>query len=138
MSVLPFLSVNGSLQPITPEGEALVESLRGRVEPFEHLTPQRLKTRQQERYWWGPVLGLIVACWKSDPAFDWSISPSKDHVHDAFMRAVFGTVQTPMGEARNSSTKLTLEQYGQLIEAGGEHLMDKYKVPLPPTREGEL
>ena len=76
MSIVRLLSVNGSLQPITPEGEALVESLRGRVAPFEHLTPQRLKTRQQEKFWHGPVCGLIAACWKSDPTLNWSVTPS--------------------------------------------------------------
>ena len=53
------------------------------------------------------------------------------------MRTIFGVLVTPMGEARKSSKRLTLEQYSELIEAGAEHLLEKYKVPLPPTRGEE-
>lgn len=133
MSALPFLSVKGSLRPITPEGEALVESLQGRVVSWEYLPPQRLKTRQQEKFWHGPMCAAIAACWATDPNQEWLISPTKTIVHDAFMRAVFGEVETPLGKARHTSSKLTIQQYGQLIKAGQDHLVERYPGVQVPS-----
>ena len=133
MSILPFVVLKGSLRPVTPEGEAVLLSHQGRVVKVEILTPRQIHTRQQEKFWWGPMLSTIRACWAEE--MGWTVLPVKDVIHGRLVAAVFGTVDTPLGPERVSSRDLTVEQYSQLIQAGTEHLWNKYKVPAPEPNE---
>ena len=131
--ILPFLAVDGSLRPISPEGEAVVLSNSGRVVKVEILTPKQIHTRQQEKYWWAVIVPMILACWAHE--MGWTVLPDKEVVHGRLVSAVFGTVDTPLGPERVSSRNLTVEQYTKLIEAGKDYLWAKYKVTAPEPNE---
>lgn len=133
MSILPFLCLQGSLRPVTPEGEAVCLSSEGRVVKVEILTPKQLHTRAQANYWHGVMVPTILACWKAEK--EWTVTPDHDTVHGRLVAAVFGMVDTPLGQERRSSRNLTVEQYSQLIEAGKEHLWTRYKVNAPEPGE---
>jgi hypothetical protein len=131
--ILPFLAVKGTLRPISPEGEAFVLSKERQVVKAEFLTPKQIHSRAQECYWHGVMVPCILACWKAEK--EWSVTPNHDTVHGRLVAAVFGMIDTPLGPERMSSTKLTIEQYTQLIEAGKEHLWDRYQVRAPEPSE---
>ena len=133
MSILPFLCLQGSLRPVTPEGEAVCLSKQGQLVKVEVLSPKQLHSRQQEKYWHGVIVPMILACWLAEK--EWAVKPNHDTVHGRLVRAVFGEIETPLGPERMSSTNLTVEQYSELIERGIEYLMDRYKVTVPPCRE---
>lgn len=130
---LPFLAHDGCLRPITPEGEALCAGRQGHVVKVDILTPKQIHSRAQENYWHGVMVPCILACWKAEK--EWSVTPNHDTVHGRLVAAVFGMIDTPLGPERMSSTKLTIEQYTQLIEAGKEHLWDRYQVRAPEPSE---
>lgn len=132
--ILPFLAMKDSLRPISPEGEAVLLSHQGRVVKVEILTPKQIHTRQQEKYWWAVMVPLILACWTQE--MGWAVTPDKEVAHGRMVAAVFGTVDTPLGQERVSSRNLTIEQYSQLIEAGREYLLTKYQVTAPEPNEG--
>ena len=138
---LPFLVFEGSLQPVTPEGEAVCLAYRGQVLHVEVLTPRTLHTRLQEKYWWSVGVPTILACWRAKRGWSVVVESSeraKQVVHDAVMREVFGEVETPLGTARKSSTTLTVEQYSQLIDWAAKYLLDEFGVVMPKPREMEL
>lgn len=90
---------------------------------------RRMHSRAQERFWWGVMIPAVLELWRQEK--EWTVLPEKGVVHGAFVRAVFGVVETPLGPERRSSTGLTLEEYSQLIEAAREHALTKYGVVLP-------
>jgi hypothetical protein len=94
---------------------------------------RRMHTRQQEKFWYGVVVPIIAQCWKSEKG--WAVLPDKSVVHGRLVGTVFGMVDTPLGPERRSSTTLTLEEYGQLIEYASEYLKDKYNVIVPEPGE---
>jgi hypothetical protein len=131
--ILPFLAVKGALRPISPEGEAVVLSKQGQVVKVEILTPKQIHSRQQENYWHGVIVPMILACWLNEK--EWAVQPTHESVHGRLVRAVFGEVDTPLGPERKSSTNLTIEQYSELIENGKNYLWARYGVTAPEPNE---
>jgi hypothetical protein len=131
--ILPFLALKDSLRPISPEGEAAVLSKQGQVVKVEILSPKQIHSRQQERYWFGVIVPMILACWLNEK--EWAVEPDKETVHGRLVAAVFGMIETPLGPERVSSRHLTVEQYSQLIQAGKDYLWGKYKVTAPEPFE---
>ena len=127
--ILPFLAIRGTLRPTSPEGEAVVLSKQGQIVKLEILTPKQIHSRQQEKFWHGVIVPIILACWLAEK--EWAVTPDHDTVHGRLVAAVFGEIETPLGRERMSSTKLTIEQYSTLIERGVEYLLTRYGVVAP-------
>lgn len=97
---------------------------------------ERIRTRQQEKFWHGVVVPIVEQCWMHEKG--WAAPPAKGVVHGALVRAVFGEIETPLGPERRSSTTLTIKEYGTLIEWAGDYLLRKYKVLIPLPNEAEV
>lgn len=137
--ILPFLAIEGSLRPVSPEGEAVCLAHRGQIVRMELMTPRKLHTRQQEKFWWAVAVPTILACWRAKKG--WSVlvedaDGAKRVVHDMVMRQVFGEVETPLGNARKSSTTLAIEEYSRLIDWAAVYLREEFGVELPKPEEG--
>lgn len=120
--------VSDALVPTDSASAYAIKSWKTDVINVELQDERRMHSRQQEKFWHGVICPAVAELWRQDK--EWSFTPDKGVVHGAFMVAVFGVVRTPVGEARRSSTTLTLEEYSQLIEAAREHAWTKYHVTL--------
>lgn len=127
--------VGDALVPADMGSAFLLKAWKSDVMNVELQDDRRAHSRQQEKFWHGVICPVVAELWRQDK--EWSFAPSKGLVHGAFMAAVFGLVKTPVGEARRSSTTLTLEEYSQLIDAAREHALEKYGQTLPEPGEGE-
>ena len=110
---------------------AVIRSWKSDVVNVELQDERRAHSRQQEKFWWAIIVPAIGELWRQEKG--WSVAPDKSVVHGAFVQAVFGMVDTPLGPTRRSSTTLTLDEYSQLISAAHEHAWTKYKVNLPTS-----
>ena len=120
-----FRKFGGEMKPLEPELWAkAIESWPDGIVYVELQDEKRAHTRQQEKFWWGVVVPFVLELWKQERG--WTVTPSPEVVHDGFVRAVFGVLDTPLGAARRSSTTLTLEEYSQLIEAAHEHVLERF------------
>lgn len=126
---------DGELQPFeTSVFKAALEGFGARVVYVELADEKRTRSNQQNKYWWSVVVPTIAQCWQHDKG--WSVPPAKSVVHGALIRAVFGTVETPLGPERRSSTDLTTQEFTDLIEWTREYARDKYRVEIPLPGEG--
>lgn len=125
--------VMDSLVPLDTASAYAIKAWPKDVIDVELQDARRMHSRQQEKFWWGVAVPIIMECWRHEK--EWAVAPSKDVAHGALVRAVFGEIQTPLGPERRSSKDLTLEEYSQLIEWARDYLLTKYKVNLPEPGE---
>lgn len=126
--------VDGELMPF--DVAAWRETLRSwphQILYAELQDEKRIRTNRQNRYWWRVCIPAIAECWQHDKA--WAAPPPASTVHGALVQAVFGTVDTPLGPQRVSSTQLTTEQFSELIEWTKGYARDKYNVHIPEPNE---
>lgn len=129
---------DGRLEPFEASvWQAVLKEFGDRVVYVELEDEKRMRTRQQEKLWHGVCVPTLCAFWTERALWKLPASgkASHDACHDAWMRIVFGEVQTPVGRARRSSTGLTIEEYGQLIDAASEYLRGQ-KPPILLPNEG--
>lgn len=95
---------------------------------------ERMKTRQQEKYWHGVIVPIVEQCWMHE--MGWACPPPKGVTHGALVGAIFGKVDTPLGPERRSSATFTFEEYSILIDGAKDYAMRKYRVRIPEPNEG--
>lgn len=126
--------VGGELVPF--DGAAWREALRSwphQILYAEFQDEKRVRSTRQNRYWWRVCIPAIAECWQHDKG--WAAVPPKDTVHGALVQAVFGTVDTPLGPQRLSSTQLTTEQFSELIDWTRTYAINAYDVYIPSPNE---
>jgi hypothetical protein len=100
---------------------------------MELHTAAQLRTLRQNAWWWGCVVREVARCWQQASGAELPHSPKT--VHGALMRATFGTVSTPLGEERRSSTDLTTKEFTHLIDETRAYLLERFGVVVPNPDE---
>jgi hypothetical protein len=120
----------GFLEPFSPQlWREAIKLFEGRTVYVTFEDEARARTSSQNRYWFGIVVPAIGECWKREKG--WAAVPDKGVIHDALVRALFGTTETPLGPARRSSRDLTTQQFTDLIEWTRDYAREKYAIEIP-------
>jgi hypothetical protein len=98
---------------------------------FELHSEAQLRSLQQNSYWFGCVLPAVGQCWQSVTSAELPLDVWT--IHEALGPLLLGKVDTPHGKRRRSTSGLTVEEFGKLIDQTAEYLWDRYqcRVPLP-------
>ena len=128
--------VDGALQPFDLVGwtEAL-HSWPHKILWVALQDEQVRRTSAQNRYWWSVVVPTVGQCWQHEKK--WDAPPAREVIHGALVKAVFGTVDTPLGPERKSSRDLTLQQFTELIDWTRDYCWTRYRVRIPEAHEVE-
>lgn len=97
----------------------------------------QLRSLRQNAYWFGCVLPAVGECWRAATSADLPLDVWT--IHEALVPVILGKVDTPHGTRRRSTSGLTVEEFGRLIDQTAEYLWTRYqsRVPTPGEWDGE-
>lgn len=96
---------------------------------FEVHSEAQLRSLQQNAYWFSVVLPLVGQCWQSVTSAELPLDVWT--IHEALVPLLLGKVDTPHGKRRRSTSGLTVEEFGRLIDMTAEYLWDRYQSRVP-------
>jgi hypothetical protein len=89
----------------------------------------QLRSLRQNAYWWVCVLPAVGKCWQSVTSDELPLDVHT--IHEALVPLLLGKVDTPHGKRRRSTSGLTVEEFGRLIDQTAEYLLTRYQCVLP-------